>query len=308
LNRHHLVRYAWLSIATAGIVIGLKGVAWLLTGSVSLLSDALESCVNMVAAVVALFALRYAAQPPDQDHTWGHDKVEYFSSGIEGLLVIGAAVGILLVSLERLINPQPVEQIGLGMGIALIGSLLNFSTSRVLLNASRRFRSIALEADARHLMADVYTSAGILVGVLLFGLTGWAWLDPLIGCLVAVQITLTGIQITRRSTSGLLDAALPVEDQATIDRILQPYRMGGIQTHALRTRQSGARRFISMHVLVPPWWTVSRGHAVAEQIEGEIRAALPNSNVLTHLEPLNEAASFADIELDRDEVQQERPV
>jgi cation diffusion facilitator family transporter len=303
LDRRKLVRFAWLSIAAAFITISLKAGAYLVTGSVGLLSDALESCVNLAGAVIALAALNIAAHPPDADHAYGHDKIEYFSSGIEGVLIFVAALSIAAASINRLLNPQPLEKVGIGLIITLVATLVNLATSRVLLNAGRSYRSIALEADGHHLMTDVSTSVAVVIGVAAVGLTGWWWLDPVIGLFIAANIIFMGVKLVRRSMLGLLDTALPEADLQEIRAILDRYADDGIQTHALRTRQSGARRFISVHVLVPNYWTVSQGHALLERLEGDIRTALPSSTVFTHLEPLNEAASFEDIVLDREPVQ-----
>lgn len=295
-----LVRFAWLSIAAAVVTIGMKAAAYLLTGSVGLLSDALESLVNLAAAVVALWALSVAARPPDEDHAYGHDKVEYLSSGVEGGLILIAAISIGYTAGERLFNPQPIEQVGIGLAISIAASLVNLGVARVLLRAGRRYESITLEADARHLMADVWTSAGVVVGVTATAATGLVWLDPLIALGVAANIVWAGARLMRRSTLGLMDTALPPRERAAVLAILTRYEAEGVQTHALRTRQSGARRFVSFHVLVPGNWTVRRGHRLLEQIERDIRAALPSVTVDTHLEPLDDPLSFADTGLDRE--------
>lgn len=298
-RRANLTRFAWLSIGAAVATISLKGSAYLLTGSVGLLSDALESLVNLAAAVVALLMLGIAAQPPDEEHAFGHDKAEYFSSGVEGALVLVAALSIAYTSVERLLNPQPLEQVGVGLVISAIASLVNLGVARVLLRAGTDYQSVALEADAQHLMADVWTSAGVIAGVGLVALTGLAWLDAIIGLAVAAHILLAGFGLMRRSYNGLMDSAIPPEERAKIDAILDGYRAQGIQFHALRTRQSGARRFVTVHVLVPGMWTVSRGHYLLEDLERSICAALPNAVIGTHLEPLGDPASMADIALQR---------
>lgn len=299
MDRSRLARLAVLSIAAALVTIGLKAGAYAVTGSVGLLSDALESVVNLVAAVIAFITLRYATRPPDADHAFGHDKAEYFSSATEGLLIFVAALGIILASLPRVLNPQPLEQVGIGLAITLAASFVNLITARILLRAARAHASITLEADARHLLTDVWTSVGVLVGVAAVGATGWLWLDPLIAIAVALNILWTAFNLVRRSAAGLLDTALPSAEQALIETILKRHSADGVYSHALLTRQSGSRRFISMHLLVPSHWTVSHGHAMSEQIEAEIRAALPHANVLTHIEPLDEPVSFEDITLDR---------
>jgi cation diffusion facilitator family transporter len=266
---------------------------------VGLLSDALESLVNLVAAIIALVALTIAARPPDDDHSYGHEKAEYFSSGVEGALILVAAVSIGSTAIGRFLHPQPIEQAGIGLAIAGGASLVNLAVARVLLRAGRRYNSITLEADAHHLMTDVYTSAGVILAVGLVTLTGWYVLDPLIALVVAGQIVWSGVRLLRRSVSGLMDTALPAVERERLDSILAPFRGEGIVFHALRTRQSGARRFVSFHVLVPGAWSVSRGHMLLERVERDIRNALPNTTVFTHLEPLDDPASFQDTTLDR---------
>jgi cation diffusion facilitator family transporter len=294
-----LTRYAWLSIGAALLTIGLKALAYLVTGSVSLFSDALESGVNLVAAGVALVALTIAARPPDEDHTYGHDKVEYFSSGVEGGLILVAANSIALTSVQRLLNPEPLEQLGIGMTASVVASLINFGVARVLLRASRAHRSVTLEADSRHLMTDVWTSAGVAVGVVAVGLTGWLWLDPVIALLVALNIVWSGVKLVRQSALGLMDTALPADQLAQIRAILDSYTHEGVQWHALRTRQAGARRFIFFHVLVPGEWSVQAGHNLLERIESDIRGYFPMTTVSTHLEPLGDPLALVDATLDR---------
>jgi len=300
MERRFLTRYAWLSIAAALATIVLKGAAYLLTGSVGLLSDALESLVNLAGATLALTMLNLAAAPPDEEHAYGHSKAEYFSSGVEGALILLAAVSIAAFAIERLLNPQPLELIGLGLAVSVLATLINFTVAGTLLRVAARHNSVTLEADAQHLMTDVWTSIGVLAAVGLVGLTGWSILDPIIALLVAANITWAGFRITRKSALGLLDTALPAEELARLKEILARYETQGIQFHALRTRQSAARRFVSMHVLVPGEWTVQKGHRLLEKIEAEIRAALENVTVLTHLESLQDKASFEDQTLDRE--------
>jgi cation diffusion facilitator family transporter len=301
-TRRLLTRYAWLSIAAAVATISLKGTAYALTGSVGLLSDAAESLVNLAAAVMALAMLTVAAQPPDEEHQYGHDKAEYFSSGVEGTLIVLAAVGIAVAAVHRFIQPEPLEQARLGLMIAAAGSVINFAVARVLSTIGRRYESITLEADARHLMTDVWTSAGVIVGVGLGALTGWLVLDPIVALLVAANIVFTGQRLVRRSFHGLLDSALPAAEGEAVNRVVAKYRAQGVEFHAIRSRQAGARRFVSMHVLVPGAWTVQRGHQLLEDVEAELRAAVPNCSVLTHLEPIEDPCSFDDIDLDRPEV------
>mgnify|MGYP003619617792 CR=1 FL=1 len=294
-----LKRFAWLSIAAAIGTIGLKGAAWWLTGSIGLLSDALESLVNLAGAIMALAMITLAEQPADEQHTYGHGKAEYFSSGFEGLLILLAAIAIGVSATHRLLNPQALSAIGIGLLVSVAASALNFTVARVLQAAGRRYRSLTLEADAQHLMTDVWTSAGVVVGVGATVATGALWLDPLIALLVAGNIVWSGWKLIHRSASGLMDRALPAEDHARVVDILESYRGERIDYHALRTRESGARRFVEVHLLVPGAWTVRRGHDLAERVEGDIRAALERTTVITHLEPLEDPVSHEDIELDR---------
>ncbi len=298
-DRPSLKRYAMISIVAALATIGLKGAADLLTGSVGLLSDAAESLVNLFAAVVALIALAVAARPADEEHAYGHTKAEYFSSGFEGALIFAAAVAIAVTAVERLLHPRGIHEVGIGLAITVGASLINLVAARVLLRAGRRYRSITLEADAQHLLSDVWTSAGVIVGVGAAVATGWTWLDPLIGIAVAGNIIRIGLGLLRRSALGLLDTGLAPDLRERIVEVLRGYEREGVQFHALRTRQAGARRFISFHILVPGEWTVQRGHDLLEEIEERVRAAVPYSTVFTHLEPIEDPVSFADIRLER---------
>jgi cation diffusion facilitator family transporter len=294
-----LKRYAWLSIAAALATIALKTIAWLMTGSVGLLSDALESAVNLAGAMMALAMLTLAERPADEGHAFGHGKAEYFSSGFEGLLILLAAGAIVIAAIDRLLQPQPLEQIGIGLLVSLLASLINLAVGRILLIAGRRQRSIIIEADGQHLLTDVWTSAGVILGVGAVAVTGWLWLDPLLALLVASNIVWTAWRLLQRSASGLMDASLPAEEHARVLAVLDAYRARGIDFHALRTRESGMRRFVSLHVLVPGVWTIARGHQLVEELESEIRQALPHASVFTHLEPIEEAVSQEDISLDR---------
>jgi cation diffusion facilitator family transporter len=300
-NRSSLTRFAWLSIAAAIATIALKAGAYMLTGSVGLLSDALESIVNLVGALMALAMLTIAARPADEEHDFGHSKAEYFSSGVEGTLILLAAASIIVAAIPRLITPKPLAQVGLGLGVSVAASLINLFVAQVLIRAGKQHLSITLEADARHLMTDVWTSAGVLVGVGAVALTGWVRLDPIVACLVAVNIIRSGFRIVRKSVLGLMDTALPIEDQKKLQKALEPYIKSGVQYHALRTRESAARKFVSFHVLVPGLWTVQRGHRLLESIEADIRQALPSVTLFTHLESLNDPASWDDTSLDRTE-------
>ena len=294
-----LKRFAWLSIAAALSTIALKTVAWWLTGSVGLLSDALESGVNLAGALMALTMLTLAALPPDDNHSHGHGKAEYFASGFEGFLILVAAIGIAAAAIDRLLHPHPLEQVGVGLVVSFVASVINLLTARVLLAAGREHRSITLEAEAHHLLTDVWTSAGVIVGVGAVALTGWLWLDPALALAVAANIVWTGWQLLRRSASGLMDEALPSDQQAAVVSALEAYRSKGIDYHALRTRQAGARSFVTVHVLVPGAWSVQRGHDLLEALEADIRRAVPHASVLTHLEPLEDPVSTHDIDLDR---------
>lgn len=291
--------YAVLSIAAALLTIALKFGAYVLTGSVGLLSDALESLVNLVAALVALWALTFAARPPDAEHAFGHDKAEYFSSALEGTLILVAAASIAVAAWNRLFDPQPIEQVGLGLSLALVATAVNGGVATILLRAGRRLRSITLRADAHHLFTDVWTSAGVVLGIFLVKLTGWLVLDPIIALLVALNIVWAGFRLLRETGLGLLDTALPANEQQLITAILSSYEQRGIQFHALRTRTAGTRRFVSFHVLVPGEWTVQRGHDLCEEIELAISKTLPSTHITTHLEPLEDPLSWADQELER---------
>jgi cation diffusion facilitator family transporter len=292
--------YAVLSIAAAVATIGLKFAAYLLTGSVGLFSDAAESVVNLVAAVTALWALTLAARPPDEEHAFGHNKAEYFSSGLESALIIIAAGWIAATAVPRLLEPQPLQNIGIGLGVTLVAAAVNGGAALAILRAGRRLRSITLEADARHLLTDVWTSIGVVAGIVLVGITGWLALDPLIALVVAANIVWTGVRLLRDTAQGLLDMALPPEDQAKISKILARHEERGIRFHAVRTRSAGQRRFVSMHVLVPGGWTVKRGHDLAEEIENDIARDLPQSTFFVHVEPAEDPTSFADQALDRE--------
>jgi cation diffusion facilitator family transporter len=299
-SRSSLTRFAWLSIAAAVITIGLKAGAYLVTGSVGLLSDALESVVNLVAAIVALVVLTVVARPPDEDHAYGHDKAEYFSSGVEGALILVAAASIAYAAISRLLDPQPIEQAGLGLAISVGASTINFVVARILMQAGRHYHSITLEADSHHLMTDVWTSVGVVIGVALVALTGWELLDPIIALIVAANIVWTGARILQSSALGLLDTALPAAERQQVLAILARYvEAEGVQYHALRTRQAASRRFVSVHILVPGSWTVMHGHRLLEQIEQDVRTALPSTTIFTHLEPIEDPVSFEDQALDR---------
>jgi len=299
MDRSSLTRFAWLSIAAAVITIGLKGFAYLLTGSVGLLSDAVESLANLVAAIMALAMLIVAARPADEEHQYGHSKAEYFASGVEGILIFFAAVSIGVAAVHRILDPRPLEQAGLGLAVAVVASAVNLIVARILLHVGTKSDSITLEADARHLMTDVWTSVAVIGGVGAVAITDWQVLDPVVALAVAVNIVRTGFQLMRRSVAGLMDAALPPDEYEKLLTVLNKYKEQGIQFHAIRTRQGAGRRFVSVHVLVPGRWTTHKGHHVVEDIETDIRTALSGAIVFTHLEPVDDPLSFQDIEIDR---------
>lgn len=297
-----LTRYAWLSIAAAVATMLLKSGAWWITGSVGLLSDALESLVNLAGALMALAMLTVAARPPDADHAYGHNKAEYFSAGAEGALIVVAALSIAVTAVDRLLHPQPLEQVGLGLAVSVVAALLNLGVALVLMRAAKAHRSATLQASSHHLLTDVWTTAGVLVGVGAVAVTGWLVLDPLVAIAVAINIVWTGGRIMRDSVAGLMDASLPRREQGVLHELLQRYAaQEGIDYHALRTRRAGAHRFVSVHVLVPPEWSVQRGHDLLERIEADIRRALPPVTVDTHLEPLGDPAAMRDAALHRDD-------
>jgi len=294
-----LRRYAALSIVAALVTIGMKTAGWRLTGSVGLLADALESLVNLGAACLAFWAVWYAARPPDDDHAFGHDKAEYFAAGIEGALVLLAAGSIVWAAIPRLIHPEPIADGFVGAAISGAASLVNLFVARVLRRAGERHRSPTLVADAHHLMTDVWSSVGVVVAVVLVAVTGWEILDPLVALVMAVVIVRTGYTLVRGAAGGLMDTALSPDEIADLETILRRHCAEGLDFHALRTRRSGTRRFASVHVLVPPDWTVQRGHDLCEALEAEMRAAVPGLSMITHLEPLGDPASDDDLPLDR---------
>ncbi|ASR04085.1 cation diffusion facilitator family transporter [Gordonia rubripertincta] len=297
-QRQNLVRFAVLSIVTALIVFGLKLLAWWITGSVGLLSDALESIVNVVAAVGAFVALRVAAKPPDRGHNFGHTKAEYFSAVFEGVLIVVAAVIIVVTAVDRLINPRELEEVGLGLGISVGATVLNAAVGLILIRAGRKHRSLTLEADGKHLMTDVATTVGVLVGVFLVALTGWLPLDPMIAIAVAINIMVVGTQLVWRSSAGLMDSALPAEQRTSIDDVLERHRADGIVFHDIRTREAGHERFLQLHMLVPGEWSVQRAHDLTEVVEDELHAAVPDLNITTHVEPVNDPRAYEDWRLE----------
>jgi cation diffusion facilitator family transporter len=290
----------WLSVAAALATIALKTSAWALTGSVGLLSDAAESLVNLVAAIVALGALRWAAKEADPEHTYGHTKAEYFSAAIEGLMIFVAAISIAITAISRLVHPRGIEAVGLGLSVSAGASAINLAVGILLMREGRKHRSITLEADGKHLLTDVWTSAGVIVGVAAVSLTGWERLDPIIALAVAVNIVHAGIGLLRRSVGGLMDRSLGEEEQRLIQEALAEFESDHVRFHAVRTRQAGQRAFVSLHILVPGAWTVDRGHDVAEDVEESIRRRLHYATVFTHLEPIEDPRSYQDTGLDRE--------
>lgn len=297
-SRTYLKRFAWLSIAAAILTIVLKSTAYFLTGSVGLLSDALESFVNLAGAVLALAMLNIASRPEDEDHHFGHSKAEYFSSGVEGGFIIVAAAGIAYTAIERLINPRPLEQLGIGLAVSVVAGLVNLGAALIIGYNGKKYNSITLRANAKHLMTDVWTSVGVLAGVGLVAVTGWVPLDSLVAIAVAVNIVWSGIGIVRHSVSGLMDSVLPEDELELIRKKIEEILPEGITYHALMTRQAGARRFVSFHVLVPGEWTVRHGHVLLEKLEVQLTQLLPNMVVFTHIEPLDDPASWKDQTLD----------
>jgi cation diffusion facilitator family transporter len=289
-----LTKFAWLSIATGVAVFGLKIGAYAITGSVGLLSDALESIVNIVAAVVALVALRTAMKPADERHHFGHGKAEYFSAQIEGFMILLAAVVIIGTAIERLLKPAPLEAVGWGLAISTIASLLNGGVAFILMRAGRKYRSPVLDADGRHLLTDVWTSVGVLIGVGAVQVTGWLRLDALVAMAVGLNIIVTGVNLLRESTGALMDKALPAEDHDAIVSVLKKFESDNVKFHALQTRQAGRHRFVSMHVLVPAAWTIQQGHDLSEDLEGQIIDLLPDTTVHTHVEPIEDPRSWQD--------------
>lgn len=291
-------RFAWLSLGAAMVTLMLKLAAWWVTGSVGMLSDALETLANFAAAWVALLMLKISALPADDDHAYGHTKAEYFAVGTEGVLIVAAAAGILKSAWDHFWHPQPLEELGWGVGLTGLASVINGVVAAVLFRAGRQHDSVALRADAEHLMTDVWTSVAVVAGVALVGLTGWFWVDPLLGAALSLHVFWAGWKLLRQAWRGLMDARFPEEELAAVREVLDLWKAKGVQYHALRTRRAGARRFMSVHLLVPGAWTVAAAHTMAEEIEGRLRERVPRLTVVTHLEPLEDPASWDDVELD----------
>lgn len=290
--RRNLTAFAWLSIAAAVSTIALKSGAYFLTGSVGLLSDAAESVVNLVAAFVALLALHVAAQPADAEHHFGHSKAEYFSAAVEGVMIFVAAIFIIVSAVDRFLNPAALENVGLGLGISVFASLINGAVAFVLMRAGRTYNSITLRADGKHLLTDVWTSVGVVVGVLLVAVTGWLRLDPIVAFLVGCNIIWTGWHLIRQSVDGLMDHSMTPESHDRLTATLGEFAGERVQFHAVRTREAGHQQFVAMHVLVPGGWSVQRGHDLLERVEARLHETFDHVEVQTHLEPLEDPRSY----------------
>ena len=295
-----LTRFAWLSIGAALATLTLKSVAAAMTGSVGLLSDAAESIVNLVAAVVALLALRIAARPPDEGHNFGHGKAEYFSASVEAVLIFVAAVAIIVAAVERLLHPRPLENVGVGLVVSAAAGAVNGAVAVVLIRTGRRYRSLALTADGKHLLTDVWTSIGVIVGVVLVAVTGYARLDPIVALLVGVNIVVTGVALLARSVAGLMDHAIPAPARAELDRVLEDFaQQRGVTIHAVRTREVGRDRVVSVHAVVPAGWSVEQGHALTLEIEAAVAERLQDAYLQTHVEPQGHVCALEAASADR---------
>lgn len=295
-----LKKYIYLAIAAAVVTIALKLFAYFLTGSVGLFSDALESGVNLIAAVVALFMITLAEKPADEEHAYGHYKAEYFSSAIEGGLIVIAAFSIIWSAVPRIIHPQPLENVGIGLLVSLGASVINLAVGLILIKQGKKNHSITLEADGKHLMTDVYTSIGVLIGIVVVKLSGWLVLDGIVAIGVALNIVWTGYQLMRRSALGLLDSSIPEAERLKIADALDTYKDQNLEYHSLMTRQAGQRKFVSLHVLLPGKMSIQEGHDLVEKIERNIRELFDAPvTVFTHLEPVEDPVSMQDIGIDR---------
>ena len=292
-----LSRFAWLSIAAAAVTILLKALAWRITGSVGLLSDAAESLVNLVAAIIALVALKVSIRPPDKNHHFGHSKAEYFSAGAEGMMIFIAAAVIMYTAVQRFIHPRPIEDVGIGLLVSVLASVVNGLVAWVLLKNGRQRRSMTLIADGKHMLTDVWTSVGVLVGVGLVWLTGWQRLDPIVAFAVGVSILVTGAKLVGQSGTALLDVSLPKEDNEAIRDFLDAHSNDHVKFHAVRTREAGYRRFLEFHMLVPGSWTVKQGHDAMEDLIDEILDEWPEMRVSGHLEPIEDPRSYEDMDV-----------
>lgn len=282
------------SIAVAVLTIALKTLAWWITDSVGLLSDAMESLVNLASAVFALLMVTIARRPADADHPYGHHKAEYFSSGFEGLLIIVAALGIVWAAVQRLLNPQPLDQLGWGLALSVLSSAFNGALAWAMLHSGRQHRSIALEADARHLITDVWTSAGVVVGISLVALSGWQWLDPAVAIGVALNILREGAALMWKSSQGLMDEALEPEIMADIEKALAEFDHHTIRFDHISSRRSGQRRFVDLHMHMPASWTLGRAAALRGSVEQALMSAVPGLRATIQLLPSDVEAHFED--------------
>ena len=296
--RQNLVKYAWLSIAAAVVTITMKMIAWQVTGSVGLLSDAAESLVNLAAAMLALWMLSIAAKPPDENHQFGHDKAEYFSAAVEGILIFIAAVLIIYSAVGRLLHPRELESVSVGVIISALAAVVNGVVGMILIRAGKKHRSPTLIADGKHLWTDVVTSAGVIVAIILVLLTGWVLLDPIVALIVGANIIFTGVRLIRDSTQGLMDATLPEEENAAIASILAGFTSDEVHFHGLRTRLSGSQRFAVVDMLVPGSWTVKRSHDLIEDVHAALEQAYPGLEIQIHLEPIEDPRAYGDFEVE----------
>ena len=297
-SRAGLKKYAWLSIAAAVVTISMKMVAWRMTGSVGLLSDAAESVTNLAAAIMALLMLRVAARPPDDDHQFGHDKAEYFSAAVEGMLIFVAAVLIIISATQRLLHPQPLEDAPVGAVIATLAAAVNGTVGSIMIRAGKKHRSPTLYADGKHLWTDVVTSVGVVVAIILVIITDWNILDPIIAFVVGANIIVTGVKLVRDSTKGLMDVTLPDEENQVIAKVLASFSDRDVLFHGLRTRLSGSQRFAVVDILVPGQWTVARSHDLIEEVEDKMQTVLPGIEMQIHLEPKEDPRAYGDYEVE----------
>lgn len=288
------LNFVWMSIAASVATMALKSAAYVITGSVGLFSDAIESLINLAAGVMALMMLYIAMSAPDRKHPFGHHKAEYFSSMTEGILILLAAIAIGVAAIERFLRPQPLEELGTGLLVSGAASVINLIVGLLLLKAGKQYHSIILEADGKHLLTDVWTTAGVLLALVLVNVTGWIVLDPLIAIVVAFNIIFTGMQLITRSISGLMDTAMPSEDLLKLSSILDEHCAPGLKYHSLYTRTSASKNFISFHLLLPGYWTISRGHDMTKRIEDKIKVLFVDAEIFIHLEPLEDPDSFDD--------------
>lgn len=299
-DRASLVKFAWLSIAAALLTITLKTGAWWITGSVGLLSDAAESLVNLVAAIIALMALSASARPADHNHLFGHSKAEYLSAAAEGQLILVAAIGIGWASIARFFDPQPLQDVGTGLLVSVVASIVNGAVAWVLIRAGRKHRSITLVADGKHLLTDLWTSVGVVVGVGLVALTGYERLDAIVGFLVGLNIARTGARLLRDSIDGLMDHAWSQQETAELGRVLAPFVSADVAIHGIRTRAAGHARFADLHLLVPGEWTVRRSHQLADEIERQVARQLADVRLMCHVEPVEDPGSYSDFDAEAD--------